>query len=226
MPQLKAYLDESSGIPVGTIWDDLRPLGLRDDEHVGFPSQQPAALLEGVSQRASNRGDLIIDAYCGSGTSLVTAHRQDRRWIGGDSMPEVVHLCRSRLVSAGLAEGREWKAYSALDLTAIEAKPCLLRRIVTMMEDLNAADVLIAEGESEWVERKVAAYWNAMTDQKEEKMKDKFVRSVAQQSRWRYAPSRCGRQRGRRRPGRRLPADEHTEARPRFVRALASSNAE
>ncbi|QEG30226.1 Modification methylase DpnIIB [Gemmata obscuriglobus] len=176
-PRLKAYQSERRSVPVGTIWDDLQPLRGGSAERVGFPSQQPVALIERVILRTSNPDDLVIDPYCGSGTSLVAAHRQDRCWIGCDSSPEAIELTRARLSTAGIAEG--WHDRSAPDLMAIEAKPIFLRRVVTMVEDLNAAEVLIAEGESEFVEWKVSAYWNAFNSQKDEKNKEKLIRSVA-----------------------------------------------
>lgn len=179
VPRLKAFMSEREGIPVGTVWDDLQPIRRGDVECVSFGSQQPVALVERLIQRCSNAGDLVVDPYCGSGTSLVAAHRQARRWIGCDSLQEAIDLSRTRLTSEGLCEGRDWISCTSVDLAALEVKPIFLRRVLTMVEDLNVAEVLIEEGESEWVERKVAAYWNAFTGQKDERNKQKFVRSVA-----------------------------------------------
>lgn len=178
-PRLKAYLAEREGVPVGTVWDDLRPIGPADGEQLGYISQQPVALIERVILRTSNRGDLILDPYCGSGTSLIAAYRQGRQWIGCDSLGEAIGLTRTRLSSEGLAEGGDWTTYSTADLAAVEAKPIFLRRVLTMFEDLNAAELLVAEGENQFVEWKVSAYWNASAGRKDEQNKKKFVRAVA-----------------------------------------------
>jgi DNA modification methylase len=178
-PQLKAYLSERQGIPIGTVWDDVKPLIAGNNERVGYPTQQPLSLLERLIMRTSNPGELVLDPYCGTGTSLVAAHRLGRQWIGCDSLKEAVDQTRSRLVSEGLREGTNWTTCSSTELLSNDAKPVFLRRIVTMVEDLNAAEELIAEGESEFVERKISAYWNEVTGRKDENNKESVIRSVA-----------------------------------------------
>ncbi len=75
--------------------------------------------------------------------------------------------------------GVDWTRLSQDAVTDVDIKPIFLRRLVTMVDDFNAAEVLIGEGECEWVEWKVAAYWNAYYSKKDENNKDKVIRSVA-----------------------------------------------
>ncbi|MHC4444868.1 MAG: DNA-methyltransferase [Planctomycetota bacterium] len=66
-------------------------------ERVGYPTQKPEALLERIISASSNRGDVVGDFFCGSGTTLVVAQRLHRRWIGCDVSAEAVRLARKRL---------------------------------------------------------------------------------------------------------------------------------
>lgn len=99
----KRYLDEMKGCPVDSIWDDIPPLQAQSAERVGFPTQKPVALLERMIAASSNPGDGVLDAFCGSGTALVAAHRLGRRWVGIDRSEAAVTLAAQRLESAGAA---------------------------------------------------------------------------------------------------------------------------
>jgi len=75
----------------------LQPADL--EEWVNFPTQKPVDLIERLLQVASNEGDLVLDAFCGSGTTMVAAERQGRRWIGVDLGRYAIHTARKRLLS-------------------------------------------------------------------------------------------------------------------------------
>ena len=85
------------GVPLQDIWTDIPPLGPRSAERLGYPTQKPEALLERVILASSNEGDLILDPFCGCGTSTVVAERFNRRWIGIDITHLAVSLMRYRL---------------------------------------------------------------------------------------------------------------------------------
>ena len=68
-----------------------------DPERVGYPTQKPAALLERIVRASSPAGGLVLDAYCGSGTTLAVAQTLGRHWIGIDRSPAAIALTRSRL---------------------------------------------------------------------------------------------------------------------------------
>lgn len=100
-PQLKRYLDEMRGVVVGDIWTDIPPINSRARERTGYPTQKPEALLDRIISASSDRGDVVLDPFCGCGTSLVVAERLKRRWIGIDISPTAVRIMRRRLHREG-----------------------------------------------------------------------------------------------------------------------------
>ncbi len=68
-------------------------------ERVGYPTQKPVALLERIIKASSNRGDLVLDPFCGSGTTLVAAQNLGRRWLGIDANRTAISLARQRLAT-------------------------------------------------------------------------------------------------------------------------------
>ena len=101
VPKLKRYLDEMNGTQVQDMWDDIKPVN-RGGEKLGYPTQKPCRLLERIISASSNRGDVLIDPLFGSGTSLLTASKLGRRWIGIDSSTYACNLTRRRLERAGV----------------------------------------------------------------------------------------------------------------------------
>lgn len=81
----KRYLDVAlkEGRPVDSVWD-IRPLTSSSSERLGYPTQKPRALLERIIKTSSNEGDLVLDAYCGCGTTVMVAEKLGRPWIGID----------------------------------------------------------------------------------------------------------------------------------------------
>lgn len=98
-PYLKAYMNESAGIPIGNNWDDL-PIRVFGKERTNHVAQQPLAVLERLILTTTNEGDIIIDPFCGSGTSLVAAQRNSRCWIGCDELAESIEITQNRLNEA------------------------------------------------------------------------------------------------------------------------------
>lgn len=100
------------GVPLGDVWD-IPYLNPKSNERVGYPTQKPILLLERIIELSSNAGDVVLDPFCGSGTTLVAAALLDRRFIGIDVSAEACQLSRSRLSSpiktesALLETGRE-----------------------------------------------------------------------------------------------------------------------
>jgi site-specific DNA-methyltransferase (adenine-specific) len=100
VPQIKRYLDEMPGVPAQDIWTDIKLLNNRDNETLGYPTQKPVALLERIISASSNPGDLVLDPFCGCGTTVHAAQKLGRRWIGIDITPLAVSLIRRRLGEA------------------------------------------------------------------------------------------------------------------------------
>ncbi len=98
IPRLKRYLDEQEGIPVGDFWNDIGiALGA---ERLGYPTQKPEALLERIITASSNKGDLVLDPFCGCGTTISVAQKLNRRWIGIDITHLAIGLIKTRLKDA------------------------------------------------------------------------------------------------------------------------------
>lgn len=82
--QRKRYLDTHPGQTIDSVWDDIRPIGSQAAERPGYPTQQPVALLERIISASSNPGDVVLDPFCGCGTTVDAAQKLGRTWIGID----------------------------------------------------------------------------------------------------------------------------------------------
>jgi len=111
-PRYKRYLDESKGLPVGSVWDDINPINSQAKESLGYPTQKPLPLLERILKTSSNESDIVLDAFCGCGTALVAAQNLKRQWIGIDISPTACRVMAKRLRDVcGLPESEPlWKA--------------------------------------------------------------------------------------------------------------------
>jgi len=94
-PQLKYYLEQSPGVPLNEVWDDI--LNVQAKEQIGYPTQKPEALLERIIKMASNEGDIILDPFVGGGTTITVADKLNRQWVGIDQSPMAVKVTELRL---------------------------------------------------------------------------------------------------------------------------------
>ena len=97
VPRFKRYLDEGQGVPVSSVWDDIKPIQSHDMERLGYPTQKPLKLLERILEISSNPNDIVLDAFCGCGTALVAAQNLNRQWIGIDISPTACRVMAKRL---------------------------------------------------------------------------------------------------------------------------------
>ncbi|MBI5477051.1 MAG: restriction endonuclease [Ignavibacteriales bacterium] len=97
IPRYKRYLDEQEGIPIDDFWEDIKFVS--GNESLGYPTQKPKALLERIIKASSNEGDVMLDAFCGCGTTIDAAEGLHRKWIGIDISPIAVSLIKRRLQS-------------------------------------------------------------------------------------------------------------------------------
>ena len=93
--QYKKYLDDAKGVPIQDVWVDIP--SARGKERLGYPTQKPLALLERIIKASSNPGDMVLDPFCGCGTTVHAAESLGRRWIGIDISPFSTGLIRERL---------------------------------------------------------------------------------------------------------------------------------
>jgi len=96
-PRLKIYLDEKLGVPLQDVWTDIRPVQSQAKERLGYPTQKPEMLLERIIKTSSNPMEIVLDPFCGCGTTLVVAHKLGRRWVGIDISPTACNLMESRM---------------------------------------------------------------------------------------------------------------------------------
>jgi adenine-specific DNA-methyltransferase len=98
-PCLKRYIDETPGLPLQNLWDDIPPVNPMAKERLDYATQKPEALLERIIKASSNEGDLVLDCFCGSGTTAAVAEKLGRRWITCDLGRFAIHTARKRLLS-------------------------------------------------------------------------------------------------------------------------------
>lgn len=97
--RLKRYLDETPGIPLQASWDDIPPINSQAAERLGYPTQKPLALVERIINTSSNPGDIVLDSFCGCGTTVAAAQKLGRKWIGIDITHLSIALQKYRLES-------------------------------------------------------------------------------------------------------------------------------
>ena len=85
------------GVPAQDIWNDIFPINAQAKERLGYPTQKPEALLERILRASSNEGDIVLDPFCGCGTTVTVADRLKRRWIGIDITYLAINLIKRRL---------------------------------------------------------------------------------------------------------------------------------
>lgn len=113
-PCRRLYLDEMQGQPISDVWTDI-PISL-GKERLGYPTQKPLALLERIIKLSSNKNDIVLDPFCGCGTTLVEAKKLGRRWIGIDVSRTACKLMQRRMRSVGASPHIIWGELSEKEL--------------------------------------------------------------------------------------------------------------
>ncbi|MCX5874171.1 MAG: DNA methyltransferase [Deltaproteobacteria bacterium] len=97
MDGLTVYLDEMEGKPLQALWTDVSRIPNTSNERLGYPTQKPEALLERIINASSNEGDLVLDPFCGCGTTVAVAERLKRKWTGIDITHLAITLMKNRI---------------------------------------------------------------------------------------------------------------------------------
>lgn len=114
--------DKKKGVPLSDVWD-IPYLNPKAKERVGYPTQKPLLLLERIIELVTDKNDIVLDPFCGSGTTCVASKILDRNYIGIDESFEAVELSLKRLqnpiktTSNVLKKGRD--AYVNVDKDAL-----------------------------------------------------------------------------------------------------------
>jgi len=96
-PRFKRYLDEQKGNVITTVWTDIPPVNARAKERMGYPTQKPVALLERILSASTMPDQVVLDPFCGCGTTIEAAQRLGRRWIGMDVTHHAIDVIEGRL---------------------------------------------------------------------------------------------------------------------------------
>lgn len=91
VPRKKIYIDEREGKKMQDIWE------FKDPQYPNYPTEKNLDLLKFIIEASSNKGDLVLDCFCGSGTTLVVAQELGRNWIGIDKSEQSIKVTRKRL---------------------------------------------------------------------------------------------------------------------------------
>jgi adenine-specific DNA-methyltransferase len=97
-PRRKIYLDDSDGIPVQDIWYDFRDTRNQNVHITGYPTEKNPGLLDRIIQASSHPGDLVLDCFSGSGTTLAVADVLGRNWVGIDNSGEAITATLKRFI--------------------------------------------------------------------------------------------------------------------------------
>jgi adenine-specific DNA-methyltransferase len=95
-PRRKIYLDQSLGIPVQNIWLNFKDAHNQMIKITGYPTEKNPQLLARMIEASSKEGDLILDCFSGSGTTLAVASQLNRNWLGIDNSPEAIKTTLKR----------------------------------------------------------------------------------------------------------------------------------
>ncbi len=175
LPSLKRYYNPTDKVNFGSIWDDI-PRILDQAEKTEFFAQQSLKLLARIIDMSTNEGDLVIDPFCGSGTTLVAAQESKRKWIGCDKSLEAFRIAQRRLTKKfSLTPGNDFEVG---DRRAIEnnlpirftsdLSESLLDLISQLIESSDKPTVdysshnqivrplIITEGKTDWMHLKAA----------------------------------------------------------------------
>lgn len=98
VPRLKRYVSEYEGTVLQDIWTDINKIHNQSPELLNYPTQKPEALLDRIIKASSNEGDLVLDCFVGSGTTVAVAEKLNRHWIACDLGRFAIHTTRKRLL--------------------------------------------------------------------------------------------------------------------------------
>ncbi|KKL08026.1 hypothetical protein LCGC14_2580060 [marine sediment metagenome] len=93
------YLDERKGMPISDVWSDIisYQTRTRSKNYTGYSTQKPEEILERIIRSSSNKEDLVVDFFCGSGTTLFIAKKLNRNYFGCDNNPNAIKITKNRL---------------------------------------------------------------------------------------------------------------------------------
>ena len=96
--EIKFYLNDMKGVALDDVWTDIKDVRtIQSNEKLNYPTQKPEGLMERIIKSSSNKNDLVLDPFCGCGTTIAAAQQLQRKWIGIDVSPAACKLARLRV---------------------------------------------------------------------------------------------------------------------------------
>lgn len=126
------------GVPLSNVWD-IPYLNPKAKERVGYPTQKPLALLERIIRLGSDPGDVVLDPFCGSGTTLVAAKLLGREYIGFDVSADAINITNSRLAHPIETKSRLLEKGASSYITKNET-------VLNLLHSINAKPVFRNKG--------------------------------------------------------------------------------
>ena len=122
IPRYKLYSYAVRGIPLQDVITDIDPIPVRSRERTQWPTQKPLALLERIISVSSDPGDLVLDPFCGAGTTCLAAEKLERDWIGVEVSPGAADIL-SRRMQRELSAVQRDRLVSGVGLRVISKPP-------------------------------------------------------------------------------------------------------
>jgi site-specific DNA-methyltransferase (adenine-specific) len=145
VPRLKRYLDEQRGRPFGDVWTDIPPLNSQAAEREGYPTQKPEELLERILKMSSNPGEIVLDPFCGCGTTIAVAEKLKRQWIGIDISPTAASVMKRRMDAIGAkdvrVDGLPVTVSDLKQLTPFEFQNWIVQRVLGSSSPRKSGDM-------------------------------------------------------------------------------------
>ena len=130
-PRRKVYLDQSKGVAVQDIWLDFLDINNQNSFQTGYPTEKNIDMLKRIIEASSNPGDLVLDCFAGSGTTLVAADQLGRNWIGVDIGDVAIKTIRERFANG---------SKRLFELPTTNKKKGLSQKEATLFDDFSDQD--------------------------------------------------------------------------------------
>jgi len=149
-PRRKVFFDEDKGIPVQDIWMDVQDSLNQNIKITGYPTEKNPDLLKRIIKASSNKGDIVLDCFAGSGTTLGVAEELGRKWIGIDNSSEAIDNILKRFFKGleGMGDYVNGKNNSENDLdqmTLFESQMAYGKQLIAdfeMLSDSRYSDLI------------------------------------------------------------------------------------
>ncbi|MDP2173919.1 MAG: site-specific DNA-methyltransferase [Candidatus Cloacimonadaceae bacterium] len=125
-PRKKIFAEEQEGKRVQDVWE------FKDPQYPDYPTEKNADMLDLIIKTSSNENSIVLDCFCGSGTTLVASQKNNRQWIGIDQSDMAIQATRKKLASMDLDLFCSTVNYEYVELDTFEIKALDDNSILTM----------------------------------------------------------------------------------------------